>query len=256
MEVLEGIILRHTDYGEHDRIFGLFTKQHGRISAFAAGARKSQRRYGSSLDLFSHVQVQMTKPNQGKSLWRLNGVISNDPGQGIRTNLFALAYMSYFCECVSTFLAEEDPHENVFGFLLDCQKYFSSYQDDYSRLIQLELELLHHCGYGPRFLDCAECGRQITDPKALFSFSKGGTVCSSCSSQNQGLWVAMQPVYDLLAPSNPSIAKEQAATYSPSFGKREEFLSVRGVLDQFVVHLVGRPLKSQNFRKEIYHAKI
>ena len=47
----EALVLSTVDFGEADRIVTLFTRGHGRLSAFAAGARKSKRRFAGALEV-------------------------------------------------------------------------------------------------------------------------------------------------------------------------------------------------------------
>ena len=42
------IVLRTVDYGEADRVVTLFTREHGKLSALARGARKSVKRFGAA----------------------------------------------------------------------------------------------------------------------------------------------------------------------------------------------------------------
>lgn len=241
-EMTESIVLRQVSYGDHDRIMGLYTRRFGKISAFAASAKKSQKRFGSSLDLFSHVQAEVSKPQvQGKNLWRLQRVDLINPNVDLRKNLFALSYVSYFSDCVWNLLAEEDVHEDVFDFLLRSIEWFSSPQMNFTKLLNMEVELLQLCGYGPHFFECVECNKTISAAKVFFSFSKGGVVCASCSRNEQGLWMPT----DILE-----------TTISTQTESEKDFLTIRNVLDRFVTFIVGRELKSQSFRKEVHDAGI
>ena len=58
------IVLRTVDYGEADRVVTLFTRDHGKLSALARGARKSVKRFGAALGLFGVGEaVLVDKPN-------------------------------------------------------------------------------------------------------------------------------------------------------------------------------------------------
>ncbi|MEZ4846577.1 MAG: DNA repair protein RecO [Bdellovibrionota bacterium] len=235
---LEALILRQTDYADHDKIIGLYTRSHGKISAFAASAKRSQKRFGSSLDLFSQVSAHLNPPGaEGKTLWRLQSIDLINPNVELRKSLLALAYAGYFADCVWNLLADEDPHEDVFDFLVQSSIELSKPNLRLSELIHMEIELLQLCGYGPRFSECVECNNPIDAPKVFFSFSRGGVVCSSCTRNDQGLWMPTQ------------ISKNAQAIES-----EKDFLAVRSILEKFVTFIVGRELKSQSFRREVHHA--
>jgi len=58
----EAVVLGTVDFGEADRIVTLFTRNHGRLSAFAAGARKSKRRFAGALEAGTHLTARLVTP--------------------------------------------------------------------------------------------------------------------------------------------------------------------------------------------------
>ena len=53
----EGLVLRSYRLAEADRIVVVFTRDHGMIRGVAKGARRLKSRFGSTLELFSTVNV-------------------------------------------------------------------------------------------------------------------------------------------------------------------------------------------------------
>src|ERR1700741_986888 len=53
----EAIILKTFSLGEADRLVSFFGRNSGRMRGVAAGARRIKNRYGSTLEMLSHVQV-------------------------------------------------------------------------------------------------------------------------------------------------------------------------------------------------------
>ena len=49
----EGIILKSTEYEEADKIVTIYTKNYGKITAIAKGARKTKSKFGSSLEILT-----------------------------------------------------------------------------------------------------------------------------------------------------------------------------------------------------------
>src|SRR5271170_88315 len=89
----EALILRRIDTGETDRVVWLLTPDRGRLSAFAAGARASKRRFAGALEPFTHLSVELTPPRQG-DLWRLVDVQTLDAHLTLRGSLDAMACAS------------------------------------------------------------------------------------------------------------------------------------------------------------------
>ena len=55
----EAVVLRTHKLGEADRIITLLTRHHGRVRAVAKGVRKTTSRWGSRLEPFTHVDLQL-----------------------------------------------------------------------------------------------------------------------------------------------------------------------------------------------------
>ena len=53
----EAIILKTFPLGEADRLVSFLGRSSGRMRGVAAGARRLKNRYGSTLELLSHVQI-------------------------------------------------------------------------------------------------------------------------------------------------------------------------------------------------------
>src|SRR5258708_22108691 len=53
----EAIILKTFAVGEAERLVSFFGRTSGRLRGVAGGARRMKNRYGSSLELLSHVQI-------------------------------------------------------------------------------------------------------------------------------------------------------------------------------------------------------
>ena len=64
----EAVVLRTHKLGEADRIITLLTRHHGRVRAVAKGVRRTTSRWGSRLEPFTHVDLQLAgrpQPRRG-----------------------------------------------------------------------------------------------------------------------------------------------------------------------------------------------
>ena len=61
----EAIVLRTQKLGEADRIITMLTRANGRVRAVAKGVRRTSSRFGSRLEPFTHVDLQLA---EGRSL--------------------------------------------------------------------------------------------------------------------------------------------------------------------------------------------
>ena len=55
----EAIVLRTQKLGEADRIITMLTRGNGRVRAVAKGVRRTTSRFGSRLEPFTHVDLQL-----------------------------------------------------------------------------------------------------------------------------------------------------------------------------------------------------
>ena len=72
----EGIVLRTHKLGEADRIITLLTRQRGKVRAVAKGVRRTTSRWGSRLEPFTHVDLQLA---EGRSLDVITQAETLDP---------------------------------------------------------------------------------------------------------------------------------------------------------------------------------
>ncbi|MBI1957416.1 MAG: DNA repair protein RecO, partial [Candidatus Niyogibacteria bacterium] len=64
----EGIILAASDTGEADRMYTIYTKDHGKLSIFAKGVRLEKSKLRYHLRSFAHIRLSFV---EGKNILRL-----------------------------------------------------------------------------------------------------------------------------------------------------------------------------------------
>ncbi len=82
----DAIILKTYDVGEADRFCILFTREKGRLTARAAGARRTGSRLGGALLPFRRVTVQMKEGGAG---WIVAGAVTVDHPSPFTLSAFA-----------------------------------------------------------------------------------------------------------------------------------------------------------------------
>src|SRR5262245_31804108 len=61
------IILRSRVYGESDKIVTFLTRNWGKVTGIAKGAKRSRRRFVNVLESFTHVELRF-RPSRGEEL--------------------------------------------------------------------------------------------------------------------------------------------------------------------------------------------
>ena len=235
----EALVLSCVDYGEADRIVTLFTRDHGRLTAFAAGARKSKRRFAGALEAGTWLKARLVE-RRGDTL-RLDGVDVVRSYHRVRDELPRIARALYCLELCRELLRDHEPHEALFDALKDYLALLDDRQAGPTSLLKFELDALQHTGFMPRFAPCALCGGP-TGERPRFDPEHGGVVCEGCSPRvPRGV-----PVSAVLV---DALARLQAGERTPL--PPELRARARDLLNVFIAHHLGRRLKSVDFMEQV-----
>ena len=174
----EAIVLRTQKLGEADRIITLLTRGSGRVRAVAKGVRRTSSRFGSRLEPFTHVDLQIA---EGRSLDVITQAETLDPF----ASTMGADYQRYTAGTVMLETAErlvvEDKEPALQQFLLlvgALRAICDTGRPPGSVLDSFLLRSLSVAGYAPSFDACARCG--LAGPHRAFSPSAGGMLCATC----------------------------------------------------------------------------
>ncbi|MBI3185083.1 MAG: DNA repair protein RecO [Myxococcales bacterium] len=232
------LVLSTLDYGDADRLATLFTAGRGKLTAFAAGARKSKRRFAGALEPFTLLQVQLVE-RRGET-YRLDAAEVEATFPAVRADLPRIARALYSLELCRELLREREPHLELFELLLAYLEALEGGAGPTS-LVGFELSALARAGLMPRFSPCAVCGGP-TGERPRFDPDHGGVVCEGCA------WASPQSV-----PMSPTEVEAlralQAGARTPL--PRELRHRARALLNLFIAHHLGRKLKSVDFLSQV-----
>jgi DNA repair protein RecO (recombination protein O) len=235
----EALVLSSLDYGEADRIVTLLTRGHGRLSAFAAGARKSKRRFAGALEAGTHLKAQLV--TRGSDVLRLDGVDVVRSFHRVRDELPLIARALYCLELCRELTRDQEAHEALFVALRDYLGQLDDKKAGPTSLIKFELDALQHTGFMPRFSPCALCGGPTGD-RPKFDPQHGGVVCDNCAARVP-MGVFVPPVVV------EALARLQAGARTPL--PADIRARAREVLNVFIAHHLGRRLKAVDFMEQV-----
>ncbi len=112
----QGIIIGKKDYRDADRLFTLYTFEHGKIQAVAQGTRKIESKLAGNLELLNHCSCTFAK---GKRLDRIATVDTHESFEVIKGNLFSLSAALYGIDIFNQLVKWEMRDEALFLLLLD-----------------------------------------------------------------------------------------------------------------------------------------
>jgi len=174
----EGVVLRTQKLGEADRIVTVLTRRHGKVRAVAKGVRRTKSKFGSRLEPFSHVDLQLYTGrnldivNQAESIRSYgNDVVDDYPSYTAGTAVLETADR----------LTSEEKEPSLRLFLLVVGALRALADRTHPAGLVLDAFLLRAmsvAGWEPALGDCARCAEP--GPHRHFSVPAGGSVCPAC----------------------------------------------------------------------------
>ena len=237
-EKLQSFVLSSLDYGDSDRIVSLFTLEHGRVKAFARGARKSRKRFGPALEPFARIDAQ-ARIKAGLSSLQEADIVSIYPA--IRADLGRIAHALYACELVDAITPEGHPLPRLFRLLAAYLDRLETAAASESDRRFFELNLLNILGYRPALEGCARCDSPFGETGALLQ-DGGELACRFCVAGGKPL-------------TGFTLNKLQACLATGTFGlivfPLEALAEAADLLDEAVATHAGRSLKSLEFLRQV-----
>ena len=250
----DALILGTLDYGESDRIVTFYSREFGKLSGIAKGARRSKRRFVGNLDPPSHTKLLIFKDDR-RELARIDDGTLVEGFQGIKGNIDRFGEACYMIELLRE-LTPEGLHidglfETVVGFLQ-----FLQLSDRPELTLRFfEIKLLTLLGYMPHLNGCVGCSDDdisANGGEIFFSAVSGGVLCNPCARvSSDASPVASGTAGFLSMASRLSIDKLPRLQPSSLFAREGE-----KILADFIRHRIGRELKTKKFMDKMRMAAI
>ena len=175
----EAIILKTFPLGEADRLVSFLGRSSGRMRGVAAGARRIKNRYGSALEVLSHVRIWYFE-KETRELVRIQQVEpvesfhKSQSDYGLSTGLAAISEIS---ELV---LPEHEVSEPMFRLILLAVQEVERTGDWNLPLAYYAFWTVRLGGWLPRFDRCTSCGAEFRSRAAYHDAHHSGLYCENC----------------------------------------------------------------------------
>lgn len=188
----EAVVLSAMKYRETSKIARLYTREFGKISVIAKGARTSRSKFRGALEPGQHVlAVLYKKENRELHLLSQCDVLSalRHTCEDIGKMQVALSAI----ELLNVVTHGEERNEELFDLLLS---YLHAVDDatktPWAALYYFELRLSGLLGFQPELDVCSRCGSRIEERAAegRYGFGHGGILCRQCG---EGALVSLSP---------------------------------------------------------------
>jgi len=241
---VEAIVLRHNDWGEADRLLGIYTREMGKLRAIAKGVRKPRSRKAGHLEPFTRVSLLLAK---GRDLWIVTQAEAVNAHLNLRQDLMRVGYAAYAVELLDRFTYEEGENPLLYRLLSDTLARLDSQADPLVTIHYYEIRLLDLLGFRPQLFRCASCLEDIQPLDQYFSASQGGVLCPRCGATTPGASpVSMNALKYLRHFQRSSYADAAHARLTPEVERELERL-----LQQYLTYLLERGLNSPDFLRRV-----
>lgn len=172
-----GMVLLTTPIGEYDRRVVILTKERGKISAFARGARRPRSPLAGATEPFSFGEFYLY---EGRTSYTLVSTSISNYFAELRRDIEGACYGFYFMDIANYYAREANDETELLKLLYQTLRALikKSLPDRLIRCIY-ELKAITVNGEGPDVFHCVICRKETTGH--AFSALKGGLVCPGCS---------------------------------------------------------------------------
>jgi DNA repair protein RecO (recombination protein O) len=236
----EAIVLRHSDWGEADRLLVLYTPEMGKVRAIAKGVRKMRSRKAGHLEPFSRGILLLAR---GRDMMIVTQAETIDPHLALREDLLRLGYAAYVVELLDRFTYEQDENRALYRLLAETLSRINTEADPALPVRYYEIRLLDLLGYRPQLFTCASCEAEIQAEDQFFSASQGGVLCPDCGrTALDARPVSVQALKYLRHFQRSSYREAARARLSPELNNQLESL-----MEYYLTYLLERGLNTPAF---------
>ena len=241
---LEAVVLRHNDWGEADRLLGLYTLEMGKLRALAKGVRKLRSRKAGHLEPFTRVNLLLAR---GRDLPLITQVETLDPFLPLHENLSGATYASYVVELLDRFTYEEGENRALYRLLVETLTRLCQLEERDLTVRYYEIRLLDLVGFRPQLFQCVNCGEEIRPQDQYFSAQLGGALCPRCGMQIEAAQpVSMNALRYLRHFQRSSFAEAARARLTPTLNRELET-----IVQYYLTYLLERGLNTPAFLRRL-----
>ncbi len=239
-----GIVLRARNLGEADKIFTLFTGEHGKIDAVGKGVRRAKSQLSGKLEFMSEAALTM---HRGRNLDIITGAQIERARWAAIVAPAGFATAHVLAELVDAFCELDFAMPEIYALLRGALQALARSSEPAIIVPRFELRLLVALGLGPACDTCVRCGNSLAGEAAWADVEAGGLACERCRPHRA----------DTLSLAAPDVTNFRGLAAGPGGAVQPETLatpaSARAV-EAFLLWQLGKRPKSSKLLEELAHA--
>lgn len=175
----EAIILKTFPLGEADRIVSFLGRTSGRLRGVASGARRLKNRFGSTLEVLSHVQIWYVE-RETRELVRIQQTELLDSLHKAQSDYGLSTGLAVISEIAEHVLPEREVSEAMFRLILLAAREIERTGNWQLPLSYFAFWTVRLGGWLPRFDRCASCQAVFGEAPAFYDAHRSGLFCEKC----------------------------------------------------------------------------
>ena len=185
---VQGLVLRVTNYKDHDALLTVLTRSEGKITVKARGLRRKNSPLTGPCQLLSYSEFTLF---EYRGMYTINEATSIELFYGLRRDLVKLSLATYFAQVADVLSQEDLPNPELQSLLLNCLFALSKLSEPEVKIKAVfELRGASLAGYMPDLFGCHVCGSQNPDK---FDISEGMLECTRCRNLGGGIRMPVTP---------------------------------------------------------------
>ena len=177
--VMTGMVLNAMPIGDYDKRITLLTRERGKITAFARGARKPNSQFLAATNPFSFGEFELF---EGRSTYTVAKVSIQNYFRELAADFNAAYYGFYFLEFADYYCQENNDETEMLKLLYQTLRALESPAFS-NRLVRCiyELRTLTINGEAPNVFGCTKCGKK--EALHWFSGKTARMLCDHCVNE-------------------------------------------------------------------------
>lgn len=242
--MVEAWVLWMRPYGEYDAVVGLYSKEFGKLKAYARGVRKLKSKLKFCLVPYSKSRFRIHKDKRNNWIKIIGGeqLVSYS---SLHSQMDKIICASWICEVMDRLTPFEQPSHAKFDLIGTSLKKTDQSGDAQKIRVMFALSLLEYSGHGIAVSQCAECRCTIGSLSAVWiGFS--GCICERCRFKSLRVLKIDQKTYRWL-----NVLKKDPFVLEKYRLNRVELESLVSVTDFILSHYLQKPLKADTFKQKV-----
>ncbi len=238
-EKTDAIVLRVVDFSETSCIVSLYTRDFGKVSAIAKGARRRKSPFEAALDLLALCRIVFVHKTS-ESLDILTEAKLQRRFRSASTDLKRLYSGLFVIELLQVLTDEGDANPKLFELALESIQQIDESTDAELVLIRFQIRALGLLGHGPELHACVGCGQPLEETKSgeskriFFGMHDGGVLCTECRRARKAVVsVSQDGIKTLRNLADPNCDRQRMEMPSKVAGE------IGALTRKYISHLIG-----------------